>query len=201
MIYIYGDSHASFSFKNLNLPHINLFKASSTIYGINIRNKICRCVDVTRENNSIICICYGEIDCRCHIGKQIKLGRNEDEIIGQLVNAYFSTIINNIKEYKMIIIVGIISPTSQSDYEKINGPITHEFPFVGTNEDRVRYTSKMNKLIEELCIKHNFIYFNPYSYYTNEKGLLKYELSDSQVHIGNNTYFLEKFIELYNKII
>ena len=45
-----------------------------------------------------------------------------------------------------IIIVGVIPQTKQSDYEILNGPILHEFPFVGRDEDRVRYTNKVNKL-------------------------------------------------------
>ena len=49
----------------------------------------------------------------------------------------------------------------------IYGPILHDFLFVGSDACRVRYT------------------------------LLKHELSDSIVHLGDNAIFLEKFIELY----
>ena len=86
--------------------------------------------------------------------------------------------------------------TKQSDYESLNGPITHEYPFVGTDEERVRYTSKMNKLLEEKSIENGYIYFNPYSYYTRLDGTLKFDFSDSTVHLRENSYFLEKFIEL-----
>lgn len=43
-------------------------------------------------------------------------------------------------------------------------PILHEFPFIGTDEDRVRYTKKMNELLEKLSNKNGYIYFNPYDY-------------------------------------
>jgi uncharacterized protein YjdB len=39
-----------------------------------------------------------------------------------------------------------------------------------------------------------------YKYYEKEKGTLKYELSDDNVHLGNNEYFLNKFMELYETI-
>jgi hypothetical protein len=102
----------------------------------------------------------------------------------------------NVRRCK-IIIIGIIPPTLQYDYEIQNGPKTHH-PFEGSDENRVRFTIKMNKLLKEYCHKYSFIYFNPYSYYTKENGTLKYELSDKTVHFGDNKYFLEKIYELVN---
>ena len=201
MIYIYGDSHAHYSFKNLNLKHINKHCSSITMFRIGRDNKIINFDKSEDHKDNIICIAYGEIDCRCHIHYQINIGKCEDDIIHELINNYFQTIKNNIKQCNHIIIIGIIPPTLQNDYEKIYGPILHEFPFIGTDEERVRYTIKMNTLIENYCSINNFIYFNPYFYYTRLNGTLKHELSDSTVHLGENSFFLEKFTELYNNII
>ena len=153
-----------------------------------------------KDKDSIIVMCYGEIDCRCHIQRQINIGKKEDEIIIELVNNYFRTIKNNVKLCKQIIIVGVISPTNKTEYENLNGPITHEFPFVGSDEDRVRYTLKLNRLLEKKCMENNYIYFNPYDYYTRTDGTLKYEYSDKTVHLKDNVFFLEKFIELCKTI-
>lgn len=201
MIYIYGDSHASFSFRNLNLDYNNLHCPSITMFRIGRDNIIINFNKDIIQKGDIIILSYGEVDCRCHIQRQINLGVNEDDIINELVSNYFKTIKNNIINIDAkIIIVGVIPPTKQYDYEIIHGPILHEFPFVGSDEDRVRYTNKVNKLLEELSIINNFIYFNPYYYYERQDGTLKHELSDSIVHLGNNSFFLEKFIELYTKI-
>ena len=108
-----------------------------------------------RENDVII-LSYGEIDCRCHIQRQINMGRDEDDIINELVDNYFLTIRNHIGKGK-IIIVGVIPPTKQNDYERIHGPVLHEFPFVGTDADRVRYTNKVNHKLEEYSVKNNYI--------------------------------------------
>ena len=129
---------------------------------------------------------------------RINLNFNEDDIIQNLIEKYFKTIKNNITKHFKIIIVGIIPPTSKICYENLYGPITNEFPFVGSDEDRVRFTNKMNNLIQEYCDNNNFIYFNPYSYYTRENGTLKYELSDSTVHLGDTNYFLKQFYNLIN---
>ena len=197
MIHIYGDSHAKFCFKSLKLPHKDHHESSITMFRVGRDNNIINFNNREHDANSIICLVYGEVDCRCHIQRQKKLGRNEDEVIFELVDKYIETIKNRIINYKKIIIVGVIPPTKQSDYENIHGPILHEFPFVGNDEERVRYTMKVNKRIEEKCINNNYIYFNPFFYYMREDGTLKYELSDHCVHLGDNSFFLEQF----NKII
>jgi hypothetical protein len=199
MIYIYGDSHGLFSFKNLKLDHQNLYQASITMFRIGRDNMIIN-FDKNKilNDNDVIILSYGEVDCRCHIQKQINNGMNEDDIINELVNNYFITIKNNIDKINKIIVVGVIPPTKQNDYEILHGPILHEFPFVGKDEDRVRYTNKVNKKLEEQSNINNYIYFNPYDYYTRDDGTLKFELSDNNVHLGDNLHFLEKFYDLYN---
>jgi hypothetical protein len=153
-----------------------------------------------KENDTIILV-YGEVDCRCHIQRQINLGREEDTIIEELVSNYFRTIQNNVPENTNIIIVGIVPTTYKPNHETVEHyDPENMFPTIGTNENRVRYTFKVNKLLNEMANKNNYVYFNPYSYYTREDGTLKPELSDNNVHIGNNTYVLEKFGELYQQI-
>ncbi len=110
------------------------------------------------------------------------------------------TIKNNIIDKCKIIVVAIIPPTRQIDYESIHGPILHEFPFVGNDEDRVRYTNKVNLKLEELSKINNYVYFNPFDNYKREDGTLKHELSDNSVHLGDNSYFLEKFYDCYKSL-
>jgi hypothetical protein len=197
MIFLFGDSHINFAFKNTDLTVIDKHVSSITMYRIGRDNIILNYDSLIDNINNIICISYGEIDCRCHIHKQILLGNNEDDIITNLVENYFKTINNTIKKYKKIIIFAVIPPTKRDEYEKINGPITHEYPFVGTDNERLRYTNKINNLIEEYCAKFNFLYFNPYEYYKTSDGFLNFELSDKTVHIGNN----HKLIELFKKLL
>ena len=204
MIYIYGDSHANYSFKNLSLPHHKFYENSVTMFRVGRDRSIIKfdkegiINDASNPSRRIIVVSYGEIDCRCHINRQINLQRDEDDIIWELVNKYIDTIIDNTSGLAAkIVVVGVIPPTKRSDYEDLHGQITHEFPFLGSDQDRVRYTQKTNRLLEELSKKNNFIYFNPYLHYTRDDGTLKYELSDNTVHLGDNSHFLEKFVELY----
>lgn len=197
MIYIYGDSHANFCFKNLNLDHKNYYHPSITMFRIGRDNIIINFNKDEIQENDVIILVYGEVDCRCHVQRQINSGKDEDDVINELTNKYFQTIKDNIPDKNLkIIIVGIIPPSEKYNYESINGPILHEFPFVGSDEDRVRYTNKVNKNLQEHAINNKYIYFNPYSYYSREDGMLKFELSDLNVHLGDNSHFLEKFEEL-----
>jgi len=202
MIYIYGDSHAHYSFKNLKLPHNNLWRASITMHRIGRDNHIINFVNNENlQSNDIIILAYGEIDCRCHVQRQVDMGRNEDEIINELVTNYIRTIKNNITEAIVnAIIVGVIPPTKQTEHDALHGPIMHEFPFVGSDEDRVRYTRKVNNALEAAAKNNNYIYFNPYSYYTRDDGTLNRELSDLNVHLGDNSQFLKSFMALYETI-
>ena len=194
MLYIYGDSHAEFSFKNLQIPHENRREYSITMFRIGRDGIIINCdVNTVNNKNNIVLMVYGEIDCRCHIQRQIDLGFDEDTVINNLVTSYFKTIQANVSNVKHCIVTGIIPPVERNNYESLYGPITHEFPFVGTDTDRVRYTTKINALIKSQCDIYGYIYFYPYDYYTKENGCLNYELSDKIVHIGDNSYILEKF--------
>ena len=203
MIYIYGDSHANYCFKNLHIPHFRYHENSITMFRIGRDNLI---INFNKEDilaiaataataSSTIVFAYGEIDCRFHIHRQKELGRDEDEIICKLVNNYIDTIKNNTEGIDAnIFIVAVIPPTKQSDYEILNGQITHKYPFLGSDADRVRYTSKINRLLELSSVKYGYTFFNPYDYYTRADGTLKYELSDNTVHLGDNKHFLEMFM-------
>ena len=200
MIHIYGDSHANSSFKNLQLPFVDHHQSNITMFRIGRDHTIVNYNNTDHDENSIICLVYGEIDCRCHIHKQINIGKEEEEIIHDLVEQYFSTIKNQITLFKKIIIVAAIPPTKRSDYETKHGPITHEYPFMGTDEERVRYTRKLNQLVEHMCKENQYIYFDPYATYTRDDGTLRFEYSDNTVHLGDTAAFLKEFMEVYQSI-
>ena len=199
MIYIYGDSHANRSFKNIKLPVIDRHHNSITMFRIGRDNVIINFNKNEKlSETDIIVLSYGEVDCRCHIQRQVNAGRNEDDVINELVHKYFQTIQNNVVQKCKIIIVGIIPTTKQEEYERLHGPIKHEFQFVGTDEDRVRFTNKVNNKLEEYAQAHNYVYFNPYAYYARPDGTLKFELSDTIGHLRDNSYFLERFYDYVN---
>ena len=199
MIYLYGDSHTN-AFNNLQISYVNRHQSSITMFRIGRDNQIINFNTDTNSANSVVCITYGEIDCRCHIQRQINQGRVKEDICQELVTKYMNTIKTTITNYKAIIVVAIIPTTNQQVFERIHGPITHEFPFVGTNEERVEYTAYMNTLLEKSCLEHGYIFFNPYAYYTDEQGYLRFDLSDTIVHIKDTDHFISEFMTIYNSL-
>lgn len=203
MIYIYGDSHAAITFKGLPLDHKNYSRSSITLFRIGRDTSIINFdPNEVSGTNDIVVLCWGEVDCRCHIQRQINSGKDEDIIITELIRAYSETIRTTLTNKSVhIILVAVIPPTKQKDYERIHGPITHEFPFIGTDEDRVRFTRKVNIQLEELARKDGYTFFNPYDYYTLPDGTLNHALSDTMVHIGDNSHALDRFLELHASIL
>jgi len=137
-----------------------------------------------------IVLAYGEVDCRAHIGKQIALGRVEDEVIAELTTAYINTI-REVAVQGHVVVVAVIPPTTSREYSGENPD--GGFPFESSDEDRVRYTKKVNESLFKLCGQSGFVFFNPYKPYTREDGCLRRELSDRNVHVGNTSYVLTQF--------
>jgi hypothetical protein len=197
MIYIFGDSHGEFSFKNLDLPHINCKEYGITMNRIGRDNRIINFDNNYNNYQNIFVLVYGEIDCRNHIKKQINYGRKTEEVCHTLVSKYFETIKNNIIKYKIIIITAVIPATNEEKYNTNN----NDFPFLGSNIERKIYREKINEYIKLFCNQNNFIYFDPYDKYIDTDGLLNYELSDKNVHIGDSKFILENFKSLISSFV
>lgn len=200
MIYIFGDSHAFFNFKNTNTHAIHYSSPSMTMHRIGRDNIIVNFKTEFNDQNSIFVFNYGEVDCRCNIGKQVLSGRDVNEVCKSLVDNYINTIKKNVINYKSIIIVAVIPPITKIEFENNNGPIEHEYPFVGSDKDRLSYHKLVNKTLESICIDNGFVFFDPFDFYTNSDGFLIQSLSDKQVHIGDNSKILELFNIEINKI-
>jgi len=192
-VFIYGDAHAIYSCKNITHNIIN--ENLSTIKDIN--NVITNITNYITYDIKYVCFVLGELDCRHYINKLIN--NDEDIVIENIINNYISTINTHITN-KTIIIFAIIPPVKVEDYENLNGKVSHNYGFNGTNEDRVRYTNKMNKLLKEKCKEYNYYFFEPYNNYKNKDETLNFSLSTGSNHIGNNSNIIEQFIELYNTI-
>jgi hypothetical protein len=184
MIYLYGDSHARSSFKGITSPHECRAESSVTMYRIGRDKSIVNWKPCNPDDTVILA--YGEVDCRAHIGKQVDLGRTEDEVIQELTNAYIDTVRSVARCH--VIIVAVIPPTTNAEYCRENPD--GGFPFVSSDVDRVRYTRKVNETLKSLCRQNKFVFFTPYDPYTREDGCLRRELSDGNVHIGNTAHIL-----------
>jgi len=53
--------------------------------------------------------------------------------------------------------------------------------------------------LKEQCLLNDFIFFDIYDKYTDDRGFLKNELSDGNVHIDNPIY-IKEFLETRLKL-
>jgi len=147
--YVFGDSHAHYTFRNA--PNaVPLYRISITMHRVGrdggvINRGAVPASDVTRDTAAVVL--YGEVDCRCHIGKQVALGRDERQVCEELVSRYLAVLARDFAGFGRVILPEITPTTRRAELEAMHGPIKHEFPFVGTDEERVRYTATMNAML------------------------------------------------------
>jgi hypothetical protein len=208
-VYVVGDSHAAFCFGatrdllseermiynygSLRLPFAIYWLGPITMHRVGREGL--SFLDIRRfgvKEGDVIIFVFGEIDVRCHIGKQRDCEeRSLDEIINSLAENYIATIIANKKFYARVIAVvfNVIPP--------FPGTYNAEYPFYGTLEDRVSITYKLNATLAKLCKLHNILFLNIYDEYCNSAGDLNQALSDGGLHIGkpHNRLIKDKLLE------
>ncbi len=186
MIYIFGDSHANFNFKNMPYKHVNLYENSITMHRIG-RDGIFKFDPSYNTLDSIFIMAYGEVDCRCHIGKEVRNGRLFKEVCSTLVDAYIEKIKKHIPVFKKIILCSIVPPTSN---KHLVYPEGFPFPLLGEDLERIGNTKYVNSLLKEACLLNGYEFLDIYEHYAELDGTLKYESSDKIVHIIDNEYIL-----------
>ena len=201
-IYSIGDSHADFSFRNIikdencrvNLGPITMHRIRRDKADFLELYKKHR--DKDFDKDSFVIFCFGEIDVRCHINNQIiSQQKKENQIIKELVLDF----VNHIKEQKNIFKeVGILSITPPGSI--LWAAQNNEFPFIGSDFERSRYTIKMNSMLKKLCEYNGIHFIDVYSEYSDNKGMLLRNLSDGGVHIGMTSYVEKELNNILNGI-
>ena len=198
MLIILGDSHADYNFRGCPMENLNLNRPSITMHRVGRDGGL---INFSREfcsPESTFLICYGEVDCRCHIGRQVAAGRDMDEVCDSLIAGFARTIRSQIVVAKQIIICSITPAIRKAEYEDVHGPVTHEFPFLGSDEERVIYTRAMNDRLATMCVTEGWTFLNVWPEYARADGTLQYERSDGLCHIKDNTALIEALLKVLN---
>jgi hypothetical protein len=201
MIYAFGDSHMNFYLKNIPIHIENLFQPSITMHRIGRDNKIINFQESFNNKNNTFLLCYGEVDCRCHINKQVEKGFTKQEVCETLIKNYITTIKTNITEYNKIILFFIPPAVNKVEFVKYNGEYIpqHGYPTVGTDIERIENVNIMNRLLRDECNKNEFSFIDCSDFYTNDEGTIKTEYWDTQCHISNNSEIQRKIFEVLFK--
>lgn len=140
------------------------------------------------------CVLYvlGEPDCRIHIYRQImERNRSEDEVIDTLAKSFVDGIKQELEKHVNItVIVRFVLPPREHSffpglalYEHLT--VNGGFIPLGTLEDRVRYTNKLNSLLAHYCSDCKNLHFLPSrEEFIKESGELKNEIMTNQTHFS-----------------
>lgn len=141
--------------------------------------------------------CFGEIDVRCHIHKQvITYQRDINEIVNTLVDRYFNFILPTNQH---IAVCGVVPPAKIHNKEnRLQDTINSKYPFIGPDNDRKEYTIKLNKCLVDTCQKNNIPYIDMYTDYHID-GYLNEQLAGDLIHISHKQY-VENKLSLINNI-
>ena len=192
-IHTIGDSHSGNGWTGI----IQHYLGPVLCYSFG-KEKLNRC-DIRNFNikdGDTIVFCLGEIDCRCHIHKHITETTRYQDIINNIVDNYFEAIELNVSisqiKLKNVCVYNVVPPI-----QKYNTSENHEYPYLGTDEERKQYALYFNEKLKEKCIEKEYIFFDIYNNYIDENGYLRKDLSDGNVHIGNGIY-ISNFIKENN---
>jgi hypothetical protein len=171
IIHVFGDSH-SLEFRGIRnciqhyLGPVTMHRISrdgfeAMQWGIN--------------EGDVAVFAFGEIDVRCHIGRQRDLkSRDLEEIIHTLATDYVYQIVKNFPNI-IRVIYSVTPPTKIID--------SLEFPSYGPIEERVENTKLLNNALKSLCQTFGIEFLDVYDDYADKNGILCIEASDDNVHI------------------
>lgn len=178
VVHVFGDSH---SFAFISIPVCQLhWLGGITMHrvgrdGLSFINLPAWGV----QEGQVAVFVFGEIDVRCHIGKQRdEMKRDVNEVIETLVTQYIYTILLNRSLYRQLtcVVYSIIPP---ADLQNHIDP-----PFYGTLQDRVDITQRLNARLAAWCELFGIEFLNVYYDYATPEGILRAEISDGGVHIA-----------------
>jgi hypothetical protein len=125
----------------------------------------------------IMLFSFGEIDVRCHVGRQLETGRSLDDVIESLVVPFLDQASALTAALGCTVAVLEIPPPSDI-------PGDADMPVVGVVEDRVRWTAMGNTALRELAPARGMRVVATPSVLVDDRGCLKREYSDGSVHLG-----------------
>ena len=141
------------------------------------------------DGDTVIC-CFGEIDCRCHIHK---FGPDYRRIIAATVDRYVQALLVNLDRlpHLRLCLYNVPPPI-----RKAGKPENPEYPYLGSDAERLAYVTCMNELLAEQCERHRLVFVDVAREYADDQGFLRDSQSDGNVHIADPVP-LRRFLDLH----
>lgn len=197
VIYCIGDSHASFfsgydeiqpvyplSSRN-RLPFFKSYRLGAVLaYSLNKSNtkergreKLLDLVASLKQPSHLL-LCFGEIDCRCHLLKQAeKQSQSLDQIIKNCVDNYFEAIDELRQMNFKVSLWGAIASAESAN---------KEYPTYGTMTERNVCTIKFNQHLKTQCLKRNMKFISVTDYLIDKNYNTKIRYYFDSIHLGQS---------------
>lgn len=188
MIHCIGDSHSAvFSGKEEMQPiwpqrsddKTEYFKSyrigPATAYQLETKIPIINDIinTVVDVNNDYVLFCFGEVDIRAHLIKQMETQNKPMELIVQeCVDRYFNVLLNYKNMGVKVMAWGPIA--SWHDSKQYTGG-----PSFGTMIERNNTTKEFNRYLEELCVKNDITFISIFDKMTDENNITIPEYLDN----------------------
>ena len=121
--------------------------------------------------DGIVCFCWGEIDCRCHVFKHPPF----DQCVEALIANYLEAIKANVegRDPKDVWIYNVVPPPRRDPPLTHLSPENPGYPFLGTDQERLSFAKRMNDLLR----KSPYTFVDVYDKYADKDGFLILDLS------------------------
>ena len=183
-LHIIGDSHSIYSWGKINIDGVNILShhlGPRTCAWFGFEKPI-----IPIDRKDWVCFCFGEIDCRDHLG----LYEDYKAVTDKIVENYFYAI--SLYEAEKIFVFNVppavIQKTAAGD----------PWPCTGTDEERREYVKYFNKCLKEKCEKTGYIFFDVHDKYSDEDGFFNLKYRDNCVHINDPVFLIDFLNEVVN---
>jgi hypothetical protein len=183
MIWVFGDSHAGKfggdeRFKLVGPP-------APTAYGLASEKARSESLFMLQmmlhfaEEGDLILFVLGEIDCRVHIYRQsVITGRETNHIIFDAVERYIR-VVKDVRDHNPVDVAVLDVPPA------VKQPNVYMVDHYGTRDQRAEIARRWNVVLKDYCEKNDICFVKLYPYITDERGWLKEEYSEDEVHISS----------------
>lgn len=179
IVHIFGDSHTRFytAMPEAIVHHIELVTMHRAGRD---RAFFLRKMRWRMGRHATIALVFGEIDVRVHIGRIAEqTGTEASAIIDDVVRRFLDAADRH-RHGRRLLVVGLVPP----------GRLSHGFdpvhPDWRTAPERLPLTHLMNAALRRTCSERGFTFVACPDVYADAEGLLRPELSDGSIHIGED---------------
>jgi len=173
------------------IPAIRSYRiGAATAYNLKTKKEtIDKIIESVLHDGDLVMFCFGEVDCRAHIKKQMSLqSRLLEDIVEECVDRYFSVIMDYVSCGVGMAVWGPVASHG------IENPYTTG-PSFGTPKERNQITEKFNVYLKCLCQKEDIPFATAFYAMTEDigEGIRKTNVSYTDkvgIHLNQNAVML-----------